>query len=347
MSLHHTSTVFHGIPPIPDQATVVKTGYLLKSPPYSLLRRETFWRRRFFVLYKSNEQDYRLKYFNSEDQKDRALGEIDLKQLRAMLVSPGGHPSWSWVQKNVNCNPSCVLYINTSAREYFLVGANSSDVNDWLIALSNPGFAEQSLCEVVDFNTETLMKSSWKLQSVSEPAAYKDASWMGQLPRQSSEPVDPIYDYPKAYRDKQLVKEPLYVAMDEVDDRLTGSVPQAWDKLGTITRQHFSKAVSMEAPDNSLLNPDQRDVVVLQADLKEHLSLSEVDGRLSVSGWTGQPLGLFREGDQFLALNDLLTCSMVEFHAYLSRSLKKQVKVTILRHLKVPIHRRHSLPHTL
>ncbi|CAL8259762.1 unnamed protein product [Arctogadus glacialis] len=103
----------------------------------------------------------------------------------------------------------------------------------------------------------------------------------------------------------------------------------------------------MEAPDNSLLNPDQRDVVVLQADLKEHLSLSEVDGRLSVSGWTGQPLGLFQEGDQFLALNDLLTCSMVEFHAYLSRSLKKQVKVTILRHLKVPIRRRHSLPHSL
>jgi hypothetical protein len=41
---------------------------------------QTFWRRRFFVLYKSNEQDYRLKYFNSGDQKDRALGEIDLKQ---------------------------------------------------------------------------------------------------------------------------------------------------------------------------------------------------------------------------------------------------------------------------
>ncbi|CAL8259765.1 unnamed protein product [Arctogadus glacialis] len=216
MSLHHTSTVFHGVPPIPDQATVVKTGYLLKSPPYSLLRRETVWRRRFFVLYKSNEQDYRLKYFNSENQKDRGLGEIDLKQLRAMLVSPGGHPRWSWVQKNVNCNPSCVLYINTSAREYFLVGDNSSDVNDWFIALSNPGVAEQSLCEVVDFNTETLMKSSWKLQTVSEPAAYKDASDMGQLPRQSSEPVDPIYDYPKAYCDEQLVKEPLYVAMDEV-----------------------------------------------------------------------------------------------------------------------------------
>ena len=52
-----------------------------------------------------------------------------------------------------------------------------------------------------------------------------------------------------------------------------------------------------------------------------------VGGSISVLGWTGQPLGLFHEGDQFLALNDLLTCSMADFHAYLSRTLKKQVSM--------------------
>ena len=39
------------------------------------------WKRRFFVLNKSNkQQDYQLKYFNSDNPKDRALGEIDLRE---------------------------------------------------------------------------------------------------------------------------------------------------------------------------------------------------------------------------------------------------------------------------
>ncbi|CAL8301410.1 unnamed protein product [Lota lota] len=246
----HTFTVFYSVPTTPNRATVVKTGYLFKSPPYSLLKRESLWRRRFFVLYKSNEQDYQLKYFNSENEEDRPLGEIDLKQITEMHVNPEDHPKWSWVQKNVKCSPSCVLYVNTSSREYFLVGNNSD-------------------------------------------------------------------------------------AGSHTDDGLTGPGPRVFDKLAARRRQSTAFLAPMtEAKENSIVNHEQRDVVVQQADLQEHLALAEVDGRLSVLGWTGQPLGLFQHGDQFVALNDLLTCNMAEFHAFLSRTLKNQVKLTILRPLK-------------
>ncbi|KAK0136763.1 Pleckstrin y domain-containing family S member 1 [Merluccius polli] len=122
----YTCTVFYTThlsdPLTPNQVTVVRTGYLLKSPPYSLLKRENSWKRRFFVLFKLNIHSYQLKYFISEEEKDKPLGEIDLTQATVMNVDPYNHPKWKWVQKNTQCSPSCVLSIKALGREYFLVG---------------------------------------------------------------------------------------------------------------------------------------------------------------------------------------------------------------------------------
>ncbi|CAL8281819.1 unnamed protein product [Merluccius merluccius] len=52
-----------------------------------------------------------------------------------------------------------------------------------------------------------------------------------------------------------------------------------------------------------------------------------------VLAWTGQPLSLFQDGDWVLALNDLLTCSLANFYAYLSSSFKNQVKGCRALHL--------------
>ncbi|XP_036936289.1 pleckstrin homology domain-containing family S member 1-like isoform X1 [Acanthopagrus latus] len=81
------------------------------------------------------------------------------------------------------------------------------------------------------------------------------------------------------------------------------------------------------------VTPEERDIKVKQADLKKHLTLTEVEGKPCVSGWTGQPQSvcLFHKGDQILAINDLHTGSVDEFNMYLSKSLKNEVKVTILR----------------
>ncbi|XP_072229011.1 pleckstrin homology domain-containing family S member 1-like [Leuresthes tenuis] len=81
------------------------------------------------------------------------------------------------------------------------------------------------------------------------------------------------------------------------------------------------------------LTLQERDIEVKPADLKKHLTLTEVDGKPSVTGWTGQPqtVCLFHRGDQVLAINDLHTGSIEEFNMYISKSLKTEVKLTILR----------------
>ncbi|XP_010765638.1 pleckstrin homology domain-containing family S member 1 isoform X2 [Notothenia coriiceps] len=79
--------------------------------------------------------------------------------------------------------------------------------------------------------------------------------------------------------------------------------------------------------------PEERDLEIKQGDLKKHLTLTDVDGKPSVSAWTGQPqtVCLFHKGDEILAINDLHCATVDEFNMFLSKSLKNEVKVTILR----------------
>ncbi|XP_062416115.1 uncharacterized protein LOC119212814 isoform X2 [Pungitius pungitius] len=77
----------------------------------------------------------------------------------------------------------------------------------------------------------------------------------------------------------------------------------------------------------------ETDFLVKHADLKKHLTLTEVDGNPRVSGWTCQPqtVCLFHQEDQILAINDLEIGSLQEFNEYLSKCRKNEVKVTTLR----------------
>ncbi|XP_033975787.1 pleckstrin homology domain-containing family S member 1-like isoform X2 [Trematomus bernacchii] len=78
---------------------------------------------------------------------------------------------------------------------------------------------------------------------------------------------------------------------------------------------------------------EEREFEIKQGDLKKHLTLTDVDGKPSVSAWTGQPqtVCLFHKGDEILAINDLHCATVDEFNMFLSKSLKNEVKVTILR----------------
>ncbi|XP_071062926.1 pleckstrin homology domain-containing family S member 1-like isoform X3 [Pseudochaenichthys georgianus] len=91
------------------------------------------------------------------------------------------------------------------------------------------------------------------------------------------------------------------------------------------------------------ITPEERDFEIKQGDLKKHLTLTDVGGKprmnrklrvcYSVSAWTGQPqtVCLFHKGDEILAINDLHCTTVDEFNMFLSKSLKNEVKVTILR----------------
>uniref|UniRef100_A0A3Q1GUA0 Pleckstrin homology domain containing S1 n=1 Tax=Acanthochromis polyacanthus TaxID=80966 RepID=A0A3Q1GUA0_9TELE len=246
-----------------------------------------------------------------------------------------------------------------------------------------------------------LEKSALKLRSMSDPSSnaldndVEKSKEEDYSKRRASEPVNPIYDYPRSffkpavYKASENNEESLYETMESTySEGVTEEVDREVEEVnaGTILRsviQVYAKSkaqVSLLSPtaeekasedreetqpssdfsssssDNGATSPVEmletssgftlkkqsstkcletmeRDIEVKQADLKKHLSVTEVDGKPSVYGWTGQPktVCLFHKGDQILAINDLHASSVEEFNMYISKSLKNEVKVTILR----------------
>ncbi|XP_061564120.1 pleckstrin homology domain-containing family S member 1-like [Cololabis saira] len=425
--------------------TEVRCGYLYKSPSKQL-RTEKSWKRRYFVLVKVNEQQHQLWYFRSPEEKDKPLGSIDLAKVSKLYVNPQGHPKWEWVQRTLKCSSSCVLFLSTENREYFLVGETSEEVESWFCDLfdalkhrphqchnaeqkkkgqsaapviSSPRAQEKKSPEVTKDlvvkigeagSKHFLPPPPTKIRSISDPPSKsvdydpeKRKAILFDFPigrqeeddaqRRASAPSQPIYDHPRSYlksnvgensRGRSLSMgtsmEPLYITMKGNDEyaaqkvecedaegdkgTIMRSVTYVFDtyKIGTpplstnggdmatddreekrqsselsscssdyASPEELEKQNSTESLDLSAA--EERDLEVKQADLKKHLTLTDKDGKPSVSAWTGQPQTecLFHKGDQILALNDLHTGSVEDFNLYISRSLKNEVKVTILR----------------
>uniref|UniRef100_A0A8C5J166 Pleckstrin homology domain-containing family S member 1 n=1 Tax=Junco hyemalis TaxID=40217 RepID=A0A8C5J166_JUNHY len=75
------------------------------------------------------------------------------------------------------------------------------------------------------------------------------------------------------------------------------------------------------------------DIFVPLADIKNYLKLTEAAGRICVSQWAG-PLRLgclFKHGDHVVAVNDLQPQGVEEAFFFISRSTRKEVKLTVCR----------------
>lgn len=402
------------------EAKEIRSGYLFKSPPSRGLKTEKSWKKRFFILFEINENDHELRYFRCPEEKDKPLGGINLSHISLLRVSPQSHTKWTWVQKSFKCSPSCVLYLRASDRDYFLIGDNSDDVDSWFNDLYealknkphkflNSGEVSNGL-PIIEVITNPMARQkkiapvnvqpSVKYRSMSDPPShtmedlYEKTKVEDYPRRRASEPVQPLYDYPRAYL-KQLKThgngqngEGLYETMFELKkneegsqsldkevEAATGSLArsmnQAFDRLKTqfsplppfseetnkdreLRERTFSDFSSSSSDNGAMspvemvdgkplekqssteclldpINPHERDIEVKQADLKKHLKLIEVDGKPSVSSWSGQPVCLFHKGDQILALNDLHIDSVQDYTMLINKSLKNEVKLTILR----------------
>ncbi|XP_074015209.1 pleckstrin homology domain-containing family S member 1 [Numenius arquata] len=75
------------------------------------------------------------------------------------------------------------------------------------------------------------------------------------------------------------------------------------------------------------------DISVPLADLNSYLKLTEAAGQICVSQWTGpHQLGcLFNHGDHIVAVNDLQPQDVEEAYFFISRSTRKEVKLTVCR----------------
>ncbi|KAM6130294.1 LOW QUALITY PROTEIN: pleckstrin homology domain-containing family S member 1 [Phoenicopterus ruber ruber] len=75
------------------------------------------------------------------------------------------------------------------------------------------------------------------------------------------------------------------------------------------------------------------DIFVPLADINSYLKLTKAAGQICVSQWTGpHQLGcLFNHGDHIVAVNDLQPHDVEEAYFFISRSTRKEVKLTVCR----------------
>ncbi|KAM4526359.1 pleckstrin homology domain-containing family S member 1-like [Fundulus diaphanus] len=404
------------------EAEQIRCGYLYKSPPKKALKLE--WKKRYFVLFKTNDQNYQLRYFRSAEEKGQALGGIDLTQISLMYGNPQHHQKWIWVQKTFKCSPSCVLYIRAGNRDYFLVGETSTEVDGWFNDLCkameyrpHKYLSKEEISNgqpAVDIITAPLQRRKYsapevkallKTRSVSDPPSNEVEGDTEKEQETSKRPVsEPLgsvyyqdYDYPRSFLKAESVgndvtqapcTESMYETMlrfkithdapaannreveQILDSTLMRSITQVYDKFKSPPpfpiseeapfeagedKRHssdFSSSssganspvdlmIGQEKQDDSESSPEKRDFMVMQSDLKTHLTLTDVEGKPSVSGWTGQPQSvcLFHKGDQVLAINDLHTSTVEEVNMFITKSMKNEVKVTILRQQgRQPLH---------
>uniref|UniRef100_A0A8C9NPX6 Uncharacterized protein n=1 Tax=Serinus canaria TaxID=9135 RepID=A0A8C9NPX6_SERCA len=75
------------------------------------------------------------------------------------------------------------------------------------------------------------------------------------------------------------------------------------------------------------------DIFVPLVDINNYLKLTEAAGRICISQWAG-PLRLgclFNHGDHVVAVNDLQPQGVEEAYFFISRSTRKEVKLTVCR----------------
>uniref|UniRef100_W5N2J9 Pleckstrin homology domain containing S1, tandem duplicate 3 n=1 Tax=Lepisosteus oculatus TaxID=7918 RepID=W5N2J9_LEPOC len=156
----------------------IVTGSLLKSPPTGLLKTlkiQKSWKRRFFVLKKTSDNAYILKYYKSDEDRSKPQGVIDISTISYIYLSPENHVKWNVIQKMFKCSPEMVLFIRSGLRDYFLIGENKEEMDLWFESIYN---ILMSLSQKEHWSPEEELK----IRSSSDPEMTKECSSIKESP---------------------------------------------------------------------------------------------------------------------------------------------------------------------
>ncbi|XP_064320263.1 pleckstrin homology domain-containing family S member 1 isoform X1 [Phalacrocorax carbo] len=112
---------------------VCKHGFLIKSPPLQLFSSQNSWKRRFFILTKSSNGNYILKYLKGQNIK----GSIAVDQITNIKVGISNSEIMEMVRKMFKCLPEQVMSIITGNRCYYLIGSSRQETEDWVTVISS------------------------------------------------------------------------------------------------------------------------------------------------------------------------------------------------------------------
>ncbi|KAG1954930.1 pleckstrin homology domain-containing family S member 1-like isoform X2 [Pimephales promelas] len=339
----------------------VYTGYLHKSPGQpALLKTFKSWKRRFFVLSKTDEDDYHLTYYTNNEKRDKPVGEINLSKITLMFTGLETHPMRDWIQKHFKCPPSSVLFLrveddtHTHSRDYFLIGENSDDVDGWCKALNTA----KSNKRRHTFNTIEDSRFGSDLEKCPEPKFEDQSDDQYQYVTKFSEPPVPVahkisVNEDKDEKDRKQDESPetkneymfmasVQMALEDVQQETDTACIQtkmSADERHSLPRllnsnENYASTEKVEAPLNKseMHTHVEKEICVSQNSLKNSLILKQEEGKPCVSDCRQiQDSHLFHKGDQILAFNDLLTDTVEEIQTYLRRLSKDKVKLTIRR----------------
>ncbi|XP_037660609.1 LOW QUALITY PROTEIN: pleckstrin homology domain-containing family S member 1 [Choloepus didactylus] len=112
---------------------VCKQDYFIKSPPPQLFFSLASWKKRFFILSKSEKKGFNLSYY-----KDcRHRGSIEIDQNSTIEVGISCTKKMQSVQKMFKCHPEEVMFIRTTDRDYILIGYDREKIKDWVAFMSS------------------------------------------------------------------------------------------------------------------------------------------------------------------------------------------------------------------
>ncbi|XP_050814981.1 pleckstrin homology domain-containing family S member 1 isoform X1 [Gopherus flavomarginatus] len=176
---------------------VCKHGDFIKSPPPQLFTTQSSWKKRCFTLCKSSERCYTLKYLKGQQIK----GFIAIDQISNIEIGISNYEKMTAVRKMFKCHPEEVLSINTESREYYLIGKDREQVEDWFTSLSSVRMKVKEDGRFAQNQNPEAQRS--KGRSLSSPPAFDDTvmSTYEEIPSDCGEVEDLADDKKRPHSD--------------------------------------------------------------------------------------------------------------------------------------------------